>query len=201
LSILYFATPYSAPAGPRALRYFGTTMPFRLRPATPADAPFLAALFREARAPEFAALNLPAAALQQFLDIQHNAQLAGYAAQFPHAESSIICLTHHAPLATHHSPETPAGRILLNRTSTLIHLIDIAIAHRFRGEGIATEVLTQLCAQARAAAIPIRLIVAIGNPAQRLYQRVGFRTTASDSLDLTMEFDPAMSGSAQNPHE
>ncbi len=63
-----------------------------------------------------------------------------------------------------------------------------------RGQGIGSQVLTQLIEHARPTAAGISLSVRAENPAVRLYQRLGFRTTSEivnrvGGRSLTMQLD------------
>ena len=94
-------------------------MPFALIPASVSDEPFLQDLFRQVRAPEFAALPEPARS--QILDMQYRVRKMGYAAQFPSAEDSLITVD-----------GISAGRLLLARSATEIHVVDIALLDSYR---------------------------------------------------------------------
>lgn len=153
-----------------------------LAAAAPSDESFLKDLFRQVRTPEFAALQLPPDALNQLLDMQYRAQKLGYAAQFPSAEHSIILVD-----------ATPAGHLVIHRSGTEIHIVDIALLERFRNQGIGATLLSTLSNEARAAGKILSLSVHFANPAQRLYRRIGFQPTSSDGLNITMQLAPGTS--------
>jgi hypothetical protein len=52
---------------------------------------------------------------------------------------------------------------------------------------VGTKLLGELCGRARAEKLPLRLSVLAGNPAYRLYARLGFVPTGSDSAYISME--------------
>jgi GNAT superfamily N-acetyltransferase len=152
-------------------------MNYTLIPCRPDDASFLAELFSDVRAPEFAPLGLPPLALDQLLNMQFQAQTNGYAAQFPLAQDHMIWIG-----------SERAGRFLVNRSATEIQLVDIALLSRFRNQGIGASLLGQLCDEATRTGLPLRLMVRFGNPAEHLYQRSGFSHTGSDGINISMEF-------------
>jgi GNAT superfamily N-acetyltransferase len=154
-------------------------MNFILTPATSEDGPFLATLFNEVRAPEFAPLGLPAPALEQLLAMQLRAQIMGYTSQFPHAEDKIVWIG-----------EERAGRILVDRTTDELRLVDLALLTQYRGCGIGGRLLADLRNEARAKQLPLRLSVRFGNPAERLYARLGFVRIGGDGINLDMELSP-----------
>jgi len=151
-------------------------MSVRLRPATEADEAFLANLYCDVHAAEFAPLQLPAAALAQLLQMQCRAQQMSYRAQFPHAEDSILMLA-----------ETPIGRMLVAREAGSIRIVDIALLAAFRGQGFGGLCLSKICAEARAAGLSVDLSVRAGNPAANLYRRLGFVETGSNGIDIAMQ--------------
>jgi ribosomal protein S18 acetylase RimI-like enzyme len=152
-------------------------MDYELRPSNEADAVFLQELFAEVRGPEFAALQLPAPALAQLLAMQFRAQTMGYAATYPSATDGIVW-----------AAGERAGRLLVHRSDDLLQLIDVALLARYRGLGIGTRLIRELCVEAREKGLPLRLSVRFDNPAARLYQREGFVQTGSDGLNTSMEF-------------
>ncbi|MFW5643110.1 MAG: GNAT family N-acetyltransferase [Alkalispirochaeta sp.] len=71
-----------------------------------------------------------------------------------------------------YTPEAPTYGFVSPDVPTLV----IAVEPIFRGNGVGTELLTHLIANARRAGFPaISLSVDPGNPAVRLYRRLGFR--------------------------
>lgn len=160
-------------------------MDFTLQTATHDDLAFFAALFAEARAPEFAPANLPPEFLQQLLAMQFQAQTSGYAAQFPNAQDDLILVNGER-----------AGRQIVDRDEKQIRLIDIALLERFRGHGIGSALLQKLCDESVATHRPIGLYVRSGTRAQNLYTRFGFAAIGGDGINLAMEFRP---GAKQKP--
>lgn len=147
----------------------------RLLPSAQEDREFLEQLFREVRTPEFAQLRLPPAALDELLLMQLTAQRSGYLSQFPHAVDRVVWVG-----------EQRVGRLLVDRNAGGMQIVDIALLERFRGQGLGTQLLRDLSAEADAAGIGIGLSVRLDNPAERLYLRSGFVRTASDGLHITM---------------
>lgn len=63
----------------------------------------------------------------------------------------------------------------------------IAVLPNYRNQGIGTELLTQLCDQARDRYAAISLSVSTPNPALRLYRRLGFEDVERGMDDLKMK--------------
>jgi ribosomal protein S18 acetylase RimI-like enzyme len=69
--------------------------------------------------------------------------------------------------------------------------VDIALLPEFRGRGIGGGQLASLIQQCRAEKLPLRLQVLKENPAQRLYERLGFNKTSEDQMYIQMEKLPS----------
>lgn len=80
-----------------------------------------------------------------------------------------------------------------------LFLGQLYLARSFQRQGIGTEVLHRLIAQAARAPLPIKLTVVKINPALRLYQRLGFRITGEDEHKFHMTLDPATSRTQDLP--
>ncbi|HEY5927134.1 MAG TPA: GNAT family N-acetyltransferase [Kofleriaceae bacterium] len=68
------------------------------------------------------------------------------------------------------------------------YLDEIAITAAARSQGIGTELVIATMNGARAAGLPVRLSVLYVNPAQRLYERLGFRVTRVEHPRVKMEW-------------
>jgi ribosomal protein S18 acetylase RimI-like enzyme len=127
-----------------------------------------------ARRPELA--GLPA----NLLAAQDDAQRRDYAARFPGAVEQVVVRDGRA-----------IGRLWVDRSPGAWRLLDVVLLPEARGAGIGTAVLTGLLDDADAAGAVVRLTVdAGGDPARRLYARLGFATVADDGVHEVMERPP-----------
>jgi ribosomal protein S18 acetylase RimI-like enzyme len=67
------------------------------------------------------------------------------------------------------------------------HLDYIALAAQHQRQGIGAAIVRGIMAEAEAAGLPVRLSVLKANPATKLYERLGLRTTHSDDHRHFME--------------
>lgn len=142
------------------------------------DRDFRLELFCGSRAPEWYVIQWEPNLFDQIMRQQFQAQTMSYAQQFPHARFDIIELD-----------GRPIGRIVVDRPEDQVHLVDLAIVHDRRGQGLGEAILRALMAEAEAAELPVRLEVASSNdPTMRLYQRLGFRQCAETPLYIQMEW-------------
>lgn len=143
-----------------------------LVPAGATDAAFLHRLFV---AVESAAMPVAPPALIQMLDIQHATRTATYRRTFPQATDLVI-----------HKNGRAVGRAYVDFSGQPVHLIDLAILPERQSQGIGTAVLRALCAAAGAMDRHVALSVLEGQPAQRLYTRLGFAVTEHTPPHVTM---------------
>lgn len=150
-----------------------------LRKATPEDMDFLARLYFDTRRQEVAAWGWPLAQQEMFLRMQFNAKCRSYRAEFPDAVDRIVCVDGAA-----------AGRMMVDQKSTEMHLIDIALLEEHRNHGVGTHLLCELFEQCRTRGDTLRLQALKGNPATRLYRRLGFLEAGADAMYVQMEWNP-----------
>jgi len=150
-------------------------MHITLRPAEPADDPFLYQVYASTRADELGLVDWSAAQKEAFLRMQFNAQRQSYAMQFPHLDQQVIL-----------RDQVPAGRLLVDRGEHDILLVDIAMLPEHRNGGIGTTLIKALQSEAARAGKPLRLHVEFFNPAQRLYERLGFARGSQNGIYVEM---------------
>jgi ribosomal protein S18 acetylase RimI-like enzyme len=151
-----------------------------LRPAQVEDIAFLQAVYASTRAEELALVDWSSEQKQAFVQMQFEAQRRHYAAYYPQAEYSIIL-----------RQQQPIGRLIVCRSASEILLMDIALLPEFRSAGIGTALIRALMAEAGQAGLPLRLHVETFNPAQRLYERLGFKPVAEQGIYIQMEWPGA----------
>jgi len=143
------------------------------------DDGFLFALYCDVRGAEVEAWGWPAAQRDAFLRMQWMAQSRSYAAAYPDATHQIIC-----------TESIPIGRRLVARGSGGMHLVDISLLASHRNRGLGTMLIQQLIDECRMQQTALDLQVLRGNLAQRLYERLGFKETASDPMYIQMQWTP-----------
>lgn len=142
------------------------------------DENFLAEVYLSVKKEEFSALGWNAEQLEQFLAMQYKIQKQAYQMQFPGAENLIIFFE-----------KEKVGRLIVNRSTTDLRLIDISLLPNYRGSGIGTQIITDLQSEAGEQNLPLTLTVARSNPsAFRLYQNLGFQVTGADEMYFSMEW-------------
>lgn len=154
---------------------------YYLRPAGIADEAFLLELYAQTRAEELARWRLDALQCEVFVQMQFRARQMSYRTAYPLAKDEIVCT----------AAGVPVGRVLVNRTQEGMSLVDIAIVAERQRQGFGTRVIRTLQHECAARDWEMRLQVLKGSPAERLYQRLGFRGAGEDSLRRQMVWDRA----------
>jgi len=126
----------------------------------------------------------PEAAKLAFLAEQSDLQHRHYVANYPGADLLLI-----------ESDSIPIGRIYVYRSAREIRLMDIALVPDWRNRGIGTRLLRELMAEARSTGSSLTLHVEPTNPAQRMYQRLGFRLIEQRGVYDFLGWDPAEAAS------
>src|ERR1700757_4652901 len=154
-------------------------MKVTLRPLRSDDQEFLFQLYSSTRGQEFAGLGWPAAQLETFLRMQFNAQQRWYETLYAQAEHRIV-----------EQDGRPIGRLLVQWNEDFTQLVDIALLAEHRGQGIGGALLGELIQQCTRDGSALRLQVLKTNPAQRLYERLGFSKVSEDQMYFQMERKP-----------
>lgn len=156
-----------------------------LRPEQPQDQAFLFELYASTRQEELAAWGWPPEVRTPFLRMQFAAS-QGYHTAFPTADFQIVLVD-----------GQNAGRLVIDRSSKELRVVDIALLPQHRDAAIGSALLQNILAEAAAVGLPVRLCVLKGNRAQRLYIRLGFVKTAETELHLEMEWRPSAAAQSQ----
>jgi len=91
----------------------------------------------------------------------------------------------------------PAGLLKAHRTDTEWVVVQLQISPEHQGRGIGERVLRTVLRAAQKEALPVALKVLKGNPAKRLYERLGFETIGEDDRQFHMRRAPRASAETE----
>lgn len=151
----------------------------RLRPVTEQDQEFLLRVYESTRAQELAQVPWSAEQKDAFVKMQFQAQNHHYAAEHPRAHHDIILLD-----------QTPAGRIYLDRSGDVCHILDVTVLPEYRRQGIGSLLLRQILDEAQNAGKAVTIYVETLNPSLGLFERLGFRQASQTGFHLLLRKDP-----------
>jgi GNAT superfamily N-acetyltransferase len=143
------------------------------------DEAFLRTLYASTRADEITQVPWSRAQADAFLRMQFDLQRAHYRRYFPAASFLIVELD-----------GRPIGRLYVDYTPQDVRVLDVALVPDVRGQGVGTWLLEKVIDGAARLGAPVTLHVALGSPARRLYERLGFRVVKEDAMNHFMERPP-----------
>jgi ribosomal protein S18 acetylase RimI-like enzyme len=135
-------------------------------------------LFKRVRVDELGMHTWDAQLRDQILRLQAEAQRRGYLAQFPASDRRLIL-----------REGEPIGWLIVDRSGSSLHCVDIAVVPEARNQGVATWVWRGLQEEAAATARPLVLTVQRTNErALAHYVRLGFRVVGETDAHVQMEW-------------
>lgn len=146
---------------------------------TQEDEAFLYEVYAQTRADEMLAMGWDREQGEAFLRMQFDMQRRSYAMQYPSAEHRIVL-----------RDGVRVGRIMTDVREEALLLVDVSLVSSHRNQGIGTRLIRDLQQQAAESGRGVRLHVVNGNPAQQLYERLGFRVTGESFPYVAMEWIP-----------
>lgn len=81
-----------------------------------------------------------------------------------------------------------AGLLKLDKTNRPWNLIQIQVLPQFQGRGIGEQIIKRVLSEAELQKIDVKLSVLKGNPAKKLYERLGFSVVREDDISFEMWF-------------
>jgi ribosomal protein S18 acetylase RimI-like enzyme len=145
------------------------------------DLAFLSEVYASTRTEELAPVPWSEAEKSAFLAMQFQAQHVHYRQHYTTAQFLVILRR-----------AEPIGRLYLDRWKHEHRVVDIALLPEHRGEGLGTTIMRDLLDEAAAAGKALSIHVEKFNPAQRLYERLGFvRVGETGAYDLMRWGAPA----------
>ncbi len=143
-------------------------MPITLRPASAFDEPFL--------------LDLRRATMTEHLDRvgePTTSEAHDQRMRYRFEEARIVCIG-----------GARIGLLKAYRDATGWVLLQVQILPSHQGRGIGSRIVRAMLDQARQEHLPVCLNVLKGNPARRLYERLGFCSTGETDSEVTMVWNP-----------
>ena len=150
------------------------------RPVSKEDEGFVRQLIMQMVMDELGAAMWPEAVRGPLLEMQYRARQEGIRSNWADAEQEIVLVE-----------GRPVGWVVIARRQDAIHLVEIAVVSEHRGRGLGTARIQEVLEESDRTGKPVRLSVATTNPANRLYQRLGFHRAGGDEVRHHMERPPA----------
>jgi ribosomal protein S18 acetylase RimI-like enzyme len=160
----------------------------QLREASEDDDEKLFSLFAASREDLLAAISSWDEAQQEtFIRLQFQAQRDQYYREFPDVQRDVIVRQGEI-----------IGQILIAPIDEELRLVDVSLLPAFRNRGIGNALLRDLLDKAAGENKRVTLHLLQGNPAVRLYQRLGFSHVGEQGVYQRMEWVSAAGASTEN---
>lgn len=153
----------------------------RFRPITDDDTKFLRLLYGSTREAEMSMVPWTRDQVEEFLDMQFEAQTSFYHSQFKQAEFSVIMQS-----------RRDIGRLYVDRRDNEIRIIDIALLPNHRGKGFGAAILQHVMEIAAEDSLPVTIHVEKSNPAMSLYKKLGFKLIEDQGVYDLMRWKPSV---------
>ncbi len=156
-----------------------------LRPVECWDSEFLYTVYASTREEEMALIPWSPEQKDRFLRMQFDMQSRYYHTHYPAHFASVR-------FDVVELNGMPAGQLYTARSETEVRLVNIALLPAGRNLGTGTRLISELLQEAGQGGLCVRLHVDRGNPAGRLYRRLGFVEIGGDDIRLLMEWRAAV---------
>lgn len=150
-----------------------------LRPTTESDLDFLHDVYRDSRSIELAMVPWDEEQKRLFVIHQYSAQTRHYLEYYPKALHDIVLRN-----------GEPVGRLYVDRGEKTTAILDICVAMKYRRQGVATKVISDLIAEAEANGTIITVSTEPFNPSQSLFKKLGFVVAKEDEARVSFERKP-----------
>ena len=95
----------------------------------------------------------------------------------------------------------PVGRLLVCMRNNMLHLVDLSLLPRFRGNGIGTQLMTEILEEARNARVPVKVKVRKESGAIRFVERLGFGTPTDLGTTVELTWMPPLTALGPDARE
>jgi ribosomal protein S18 acetylase RimI-like enzyme len=135
---------------------------------TRSDESFLFALYSSTRADEMAIVPWSNEQKHAFVQSQFQAQQNHYLSEYPNGKFQTINLDNQK-----------IGRLYVCELENKIHIIDLTLLPEFRGQGIGTQILTDILQTAEK---PVQIYLESFNQSLNLFTRLGFQIVSDAGI-------------------
>jgi ribosomal protein S18 acetylase RimI-like enzyme len=135
---------------------------------TRSDEPLLFALYATTRADEMVLVPWSDEQKHAFVYSQFQAQHNHYLSEYPNGKFQTINLDNQK-----------IGRLYVCESENAIHIIDLTLLPEFRGQGIGTQILTDILQTAEK---PVQIYLESFNQSINLFTRLGFQIISDEGI-------------------
>jgi GNAT superfamily N-acetyltransferase len=160
------------------------------RPSVAEDSAFMLELYASTSKDVLDDLGWTIGSQRTFVIMQAQTEEWNRARLYPGMDRLTICVD-----------EMPVGRLLVCMRNNMLHLVDLSLLPRFRGNGIGTQLMTEILGEARNARVPVKVKVRKDSGAIRFVERLGFGTPTDLGATLELTWMPPLTALGPDARE
>jgi GNAT superfamily N-acetyltransferase len=160
------------------------------RPSVAEDSAFMLELYASTSKDVLDDLGWTIGSQRTFVIMQAQTEEWNRARLYPGMDRLTICVD-----------EMPVGRLLVCMRNNMLHLVDLSLLPRFRGNGIGTRLMTEILEEARNARVPVKVKVRKESGAIRFVERLGFATPTDLGTTVELTWMPPLTALGPDARE
>ena len=160
------------------------------RPSVAEDSAFMLELYASTSKDVLDDLGWTIGSQRTFVIMQAQTEEWNRARLYPGMDRLTICVD-----------EMPVGRLLVCMRNNMLHLVDLSLLPRFRGNGIGTQLMTEILGEARNARVPVKVKVRKDSGAIRFVERLGFGTPTDLGTTVELTWMPPLTALGPDARE
>lgn len=160
------------------------------RPSVAEDSAFMLELYASTSKDVLDDLGWTIGSQRTFVIMQAQTEEWNRARLYPGMDRLTICVD-----------DMPVGRLLVCMRNNMLHLVDLSLLPRFRGNGIGTQLMTEILEEARNARVPVKVKVRKESGAIRFVERLGFATPTDLGTTVELTWMPPLTALGPDARE
>ncbi|MGA9345332.1 MAG: GNAT family N-acetyltransferase, partial [Nocardioidaceae bacterium] len=149
------------------------------RPSLPADAEFMLELYAATHEEELAELGWSLTENRSFVIMQAQSEEWKLGRRYPGMDHVTIGID-----------GTSIGRLLVCMREEVLHVVDLSLMPRFRGQGVGTQLMREIIGEAREEGVPIKIRVLKDSRSFQFVSRLGFDEPLDFGLHVEVTWTP-----------
>jgi GNAT superfamily N-acetyltransferase len=160
------------------------------RPSVAEDSAFMLELYASTSQDVLDDLGWTIGSQRTFVIMQAQTEEWNRARLYPGMDRLTICVD-----------DLAVGRLLVCMRNNILHLVDLSLLPRYRGNGIGTQLMTEILEEARNARVPVKVKVRKDSGAIRFVERLGFGTPTDLGANVELTWMPPLSALGPDARE
>ena len=189
-SMTLAAVPPTHGNGAQSVVREGSLGKITTRPSVAEDSAFMLELYASTSKDVLDDLGWTIGSQRTFVIMQAQTEEWNRARLYPGMDRLTICVD-----------DMPVGRLLVCMRNNVLHLVDLSLLPRFRGNGIGTQLLSEILEEARNARVPVKVKIRKDSGAIRFVERLDFGTPTDLGSNVELTWMPPLTAVGPDARE